>query len=292
MRESLDISALPPGLEVGTSSFSSKDWIGPFYPPGIKPADFLIRYSEIFNSVEIDATWHAMPDIRTVEGWDRKTPDGFTFALKVPKVITHKKELDDCGDDWLQFLKVLEPLGDKRGPLLFQFPYCAKGRDPDEYETGDRFMRRLEAFLPLLPEEGRYVVEVRNQKWLGDRLLDLLKSRGMALCLPAYYTMPDPDRLRRMIDPVTAPFSYVRFLGHHRKMDEMVKKARQETGNRGSWDRILVDRSAETRAWIGMIRELLNRPVEVYAFFNNHYAGFGPGSAALFLQEWQRTGRA
>ena len=280
-----DFSGLPENLHIGTSSFSSKDWVGSFYPEGAKPAEFLGYYAETFKTVEIDATWHAVPAPRTVEGWYHKTPPEFTFALKVPKSITHEKELVDCGEEWLKFLELMDLLGEKLGPLLFQFPYIAKGRDAEEYATGNKFFDRLRQFLPLLPEEGRFVVEVRNEKWLSGPLPDLLREHGVALCLPAYFTMPRPDRLLKLLDPVTAPFSYVRFLGHHKKMDALVKQAQKETGKKESWNEILVDRTEETRAWAGLLSGLLERGIETYAFFNNHYAGFAPGSARLFIKE-------
>lgn len=286
-----DLSGLPDELHVGTSSFSSKDWVGPFYPPGTQPADFLRAYADVFNTVEIDATWHALPTERTVEGWYHKTPPGFVFALKVPRVITHDKELLNCEEELSRFLNLMELLGEKLGPLLFQFPYVAKGKDAGEYATGEKFLYRLEAFLPLLPGNGRYVVEIRNERWLSGKLPGMLRERGIALCLPAYFTMPDPDRLLRLTDPVTAPFSYVRFLGHHRRMDEMVKRARLESGKKRSWDEIIVDRTRETVSWAALVGKLLDRKVEVFAFFNNHYAGFAPGSAALFAKQFNRASR-
>ena len=177
---SIDLSGLPPSLHVGTSSFSSADWYDVFYPGEISPSEFLTHYGRTFRTVEIDATWHFMPGAKTVDAWARKVPDGFTFAAKVPKVITHEKLLEGCEDDWSRFIGTMDRLGPKLGPLLFQFQYVAKRADAQEYETGDRFRHRLESFMRLLPAEHRYVVEVRNPKWLGPKLTDLLRSRNIA----------------------------------------------------------------------------------------------------------------
>jgi uncharacterized protein YecE (DUF72 family) len=284
----LEVSGLPPSLHVGTSSFSSTDWLGVFYPPHLKPGQFLPYYAQILSTVEIDATWHAMPSRRTVASWARRVPDDFVFSLKVPKVITHEKYLEDCDAEWYQFLSLLEPLERKRGPLLFQFPYVAKRKDPEEYRTGKDFMRRLEAFLPHLPSDGRYVVEVRNSRWIGDPLLDLLRSREIAFCMTAYYTMPSPSDLFRLVNPVTAPFGYVRFLGHHRQMDQLVKRAQEEQNKKRQWDELLVDRTQETDEWATAIRFLLDQHQEMYIYFNNHFAGFAPGSIDLFVQRWHQ----
>ena len=139
----LDLSALPPALRVGTSSFSSKDWRGVFYPERLQPRDYLGHYAGVFPTVEIDATWHALPAPSTVRGWAERTPADFVISLKVPKTITHERYLEDCAAEWTRFLRLLEPLGEKRGPLLFQFPYVAKGKDAREYESGEDFRRRL-----------------------------------------------------------------------------------------------------------------------------------------------------
>ncbi len=288
----LDISRLPGSLRLGTSSFSSRDWKGGFYPEDAPPAEFLEHYSRQLNTVEIDATWHAMPARRTAQAWADKVPEGFVFSLKVPKGITHESGLEDCGYEWEQFLDVTSVLGPKRGPLLFQFPYVAKGEDPHEYETGDDFRRRLENFLPLMPEGLSYAVEVRNRAWVAEPLLSLLRSRRIALVLSHYYTMPDAAELMRRLDPITADFSYVRFLGNHQKMDQDVARARADGTRNGDWGEILVDRSDETRSWVAPIRALLDRGQTVYAYFNNHYAGFAPGSLELFLKIWDQATEA
>jgi uncharacterized protein YecE (DUF72 family) len=284
----IDLTALPPPLRMGTSSFSSQDWCGVFYPEAMAPRDFLGFYAGIFPTVEIDATWYAIPSRATVQGWADKTPSDFVFSLKVPKLITHERYLEDCVEEWTRFLHQLEPLGSRRGPLLFQFPYVAKGEDPHEYETGEDFRRRLAGLLPQLPQDGQYVIEVRNEKWLDEPLLEMLRGRGLALALVAYFTMPAPARLLQRIDPVTAPFTYVRFLGHHRQMESLVKKAQRERGKQGQWNELLVDRTAETRAWVGLIRDLLDRRLDVFAYFNNHFAGCAPESVELFLRLWKR----
>ncbi len=286
----LDQKGLPAALRLGTSSFSCADWCGGFYPEGLPPGDFLEHYARVFRTVEIDATWYAIPSRATVAGWARKTPDDFVFSLKVPRSITHEASLEACDQEWARFLKALEPLRGKRGPLLLQFPYFAKGRGAREYETGDAFRRRLAAFLRLLPEEGRYVVEVRNGKWIAPPLLDLLRERGVALALVAYYTLPGPEALLRGPDPVTADFGYVRLIGDHKRMDALVAKAREEGGRASDWGELLVDRARETAAWVAAMREILERPaVELFAYVNNHFAGFAPGSLELLVKEWRAS---
>ncbi|MDM7914590.1 MAG: DUF72 domain-containing protein [Candidatus Eisenbacteria bacterium] len=285
----LDLSVLPPRLHVGTSSFSAPDWCGSFYPADLPPHEFLTHYARTFRTVEIDATWHFMPGAKTVAAWERKVPPGFLFSAKVPKTITHEKQLLDCGDDWKYFLETMEGLGSKLGPLLFQFPAVSKRQDPKEHETGSGFLRRLEAFLPLLPEGRLYVVEIRNPTWIASPLCDLLRSRNIALALVDYVTMPQPERWFDRCDPITSDFSYVRFLGDHHAMDELIADKREKGEKTGDWNELVIDRSAEMRAWIPVLRTLTGRVADVFCYFNNHYAGFAPGSVELLLQIWRET---
>jgi len=73
----------------------------------------------------------------------------------------------------------MEPLGERLGPLLLQFPDVARGQDAHEDEHGSEFLDRLAKFLPQLPSEDfRFAVEVRNGRWLREALVDLLRERG------------------------------------------------------------------------------------------------------------------
>ncbi len=86
------------------------------------------------------------------------------------------------------------------------------------------------------------------------------------------------DQLTRKLDPVTADFTYVRWPGDRKGIEE-------ETQH---WDKIIQDRRREMEAWVPAIDRLLDRRLKVYAYFNNHCAGFAPGSIALFRETWER----
>jgi hypothetical protein len=133
----------PPSMLVGTSSWSSPDWCGSFYPESIDPGDMIQVYSSKLPTVEIDATWYRMPNLRMVEAWKSRTPDKFIFSAKVPNIITHEKYLEDCGNELREFLSIMSRLGNKLGPLILQFAYVPKRKDPREYETGSDFIERL-----------------------------------------------------------------------------------------------------------------------------------------------------
>ena|SRR6266850_7269485 len=79
-----------PGIYLGTSSFTAAGWVGPFYPKGMRPSDYLAFYAEHFNTVEVDSTFYGCPSTNTVNNWDARTPDSFIFSVKVPQL---------CGDE-------------------------------------------------------------------------------------------------------------------------------------------------------------------------------------------------
>ena len=85
-----------PGLLLGTSAFTANGWPGAFYPPGMKPRDFLSYYARQFQTVEIDSTYYGTPSESAVTNWYERTPPYFIFAAKVPQVVTHEKMLLDC----------------------------------------------------------------------------------------------------------------------------------------------------------------------------------------------------
>jgi uncharacterized protein YecE (DUF72 family) len=263
---------LHPRLFLGTSSWSSDDWLGRFYPDGTPAGDYLGHYATRYRSVEVDATFYSTPATTMTRKWRRILPDGFVMAAKVPQVITHEKRLDDCQEEMNGFLRAMDELEDRLGALLFQFPYFSKASGV----TFEHFVERLRAFLPTLPEGYRFAVEIRNKSWLKPALLDLLRKHGVALALIDHPWMPRVEEILGGMDPVTAEFCYIRWLGDRHGIEKRTK----------SWDRIIVDRAREMGRWVPAIRTLLERKLTVYGYFNNHYAGYAPGSIQLFEDTW------
>lgn len=272
----------PPNLHVGTSSWSSPDWCGSFYPDSVDPGEMIRAYSEKLRTVEVDSTWYRTPSRKTVESWKTKTPAGFIFSAKVPRVISHDKYLEGCEAELKEFISVMSGLGERLGPMILQFPYVAKGKDPQEYRTGEDFVRRLKGFLPLLPSGFRWGIEIRNPLWIRPPLLDLLRGRSVSLVFIDYYTMDPLPKLAARDEVFTSSFVYVRFLGHRRQMDSAIGRAQAAGVRRRPFESLLLDRTREMRAWIPPLKALLAKAFEIYVYFNNHYAGYAPGSVELF----------
>lgn len=263
-----------PNFRLGTSSWSSDDWVGTFYPPDTKPSDFLGIYAQHLDTVEVDSTYYRIPSESMVRNWRARTPAGFTFAAKFPQVITHEKVMQDCGGELANFLRTMSLLEDRLGPLLLQFPYFNK----KAFAAAEDFYARLGPFLAELPAGFKYALEVRNKQWVTPRLLEMLRKKQVALALIDHPWMtPIAQLMNSGLDLVTADFAYIRWLGDRKGIEERTK----------TWDRIIIDREEEMRVWIPVIRGLLKRRIQVMGYFNNHYAGFGPGSIELLGKVWK-----
>lgn len=238
----------PPNLLVGASSWSSPDWCGSFYPDRIEPGEMIQVYSSKLPTVEIDSTWYHTPSRKMIETWKSRTPDEFIFSAKVPKVISHDKYMEGCEAELNEFISVMSGLGEKLGPMILQFPYVAKGKDSQEYKSGADFVRRLKGFVPLLPGEFKWGIEIRNSLWVQPAILDVLRSRGISLVFIDYYTMDPLPKLAQRSEVFTAPFIYVRFLGNRKEMDSAVKQAQESGLRKREFESILKDRSGQMKS--------------------------------------------
>ena len=162
-----------------------------------------------FNSVEVDSTFYRTPAEATVHAWASKTPNGFVFAAKVPQVIPREKVLVNCDAEFKHFVEVMDLLGDKRGPLLFQFGYFNK----KVFLGVNDFLARLRPFLKKLPKDHKFVVETRNKNWLVPQFVETLRERGVAFALVDQSWMFRPAQWFEKFDPITADFTYVHWLG-------------------------------------------------------------------------------
>jgi uncharacterized protein YecE (DUF72 family) len=257
-------------IYLGTSAFTAAGWDTAFYPAGMKSADYLAYYATKFQAVEIDSTFYATPAPATVTRWKNKTPEGFIIAAKVPQTITHEKCLLDCDDDFAQFVETISLLGDRLGPLLLQFPYF----NTSAFQSGVQFLSRLKAFFKKLPKDKKFAIEIRNKWWIKPQFLDVLREHNVAFVLQDQSWMPRPAELFEKYDPVTADFTYIRWLGDRKGIETQTKV----------WDKTIIDRTPEMQEWVKYCRQIQRRGATIYAFANNHYAGHGPSTVALFKQ--------
>lgn len=229
-------------LRIGTSGWSYRHWRGQFYPEGLRVADQLDYYASKFDTAEINGSFYRLPSEAAVEAWRDATPDGFVFAWKASRFITHLKRLKDVEDSIELVFGRMGGLGPTLGPALFQLPPNLK---PD--------LERLEAFLKLLPKSPRSTIEFRHPAWYDASTWDLLTRYRVALCISDHHDAPAPWK-------TTTDFVYVR--GH---------------GPTGRY--VGAYPQAELEAWAGRIKGWRRHGFDVYAYFDNDIGGHAPRDA-------------
>jgi uncharacterized protein YecE (DUF72 family) len=181
-------------LWVGTSGYSYAEWKGPFYPEDLPASKMLHYYSRRLNSVEINNTFYRMPTPKLIEGWVEQVPEGFSFVLKAPQRITHRKKLKDTQDDIEYFASTAAGLGTRRGPVLVQLPPWLK-----------KDIGLLREFLATLPDGFRAAFEFRSSTWFDDETYGALADHRAALVAAD----TGDEKLPAVIER-TAPFAYAR----------------------------------------------------------------------------------
>jgi uncharacterized protein YecE (DUF72 family) len=187
-------------LLAGASGYSFKEWCGTFYPEKTKPGDMLGYYAERLPTVEINNTFYRMPRETMLEDWAAATPEGFRFAIKASRRITHMSRIkaESAAEPLGYLYKALGGLGAKRGPVLFQLPPNLKKDLP-----------RLVDFLALLPANHGAAFEFRNREWFSDDVYTALKAAGAALVLSEREDNEPPPLVE------TAPWGYLRLRLEH-----------------------------------------------------------------------------
>ncbi|MCY3927934.1 MAG: DUF72 domain-containing protein [Acidobacteria bacterium] len=203
-------------VRTGTSGFSYPAWAGPFYPAGTKRPDMLSFYASRLGSVEINNTFYRMPKTDLLERWRDAVPEGFRFALKASRRITHQQRLKDAGDSVDYLFRTAEVLSERLGPFLFQLPPYLR-RDID----------RLASFLGLLPDGMRAAFEFRHASWFDDEVFALLADAGASLCIADAGADHDAPLV------ATADFGYLRL--RREDYDEAALRAWADRIRRQPW---------------------------------------------------------
>ena len=181
-------------IYAGTSGFSYAEWCGRFYPESHPASQMLRYYASRLPTVEINNTFYRMPNQDTVAAWRDEVPDSFCFAVKATRRITHQKKLSNVADDVAQLFSVVDVLGAKLGPVLFQTPPFLK-----------KDLGLLGEFIAVLPEGRRVALEFRHPSWFSDDVYGVLATRNVAL---VGGDLEEADKSPPLV--VTADFGYLR----------------------------------------------------------------------------------
>jgi uncharacterized protein YecE (DUF72 family) len=238
---------------VGTSGFSYKDWVGPFYPETLSKQDFLSYYSQHFRTCELNFSYYRVPTAQTLERMAEKSGGRVEFVVKANQEMTHVRE--DNAQVFEAFNNALIPLTERKllGCVLAQFPYSFH-----HTQKNIDYLKYVKEHMGVIP----IVVEFRNRKWINEATFILLKEMGCGFCCV------DEPQLKGLLPPVavvTSEIGYVRFHGRNRakwwKHDDPAER----------YDYLYSE--DELQRWLPKIRALEKHSKKVYVFTNNHRNG-------------------
>ena len=194
-------------IYIGIGGWTYEPWRGVFYPKGLPHAHELSYAGERLTSIEVNGTFYSTQTPKTFRKWASEVPHDFVFSLKGPRYAVNRRVLGEAGDSIKRFLESgITELGDKLGPLLWQF---APTKKFDEADFG--------AFLELLPKTFggrslRHVVEVRHDSFKTPAFIALLRKFAIPVVFSEHETYP-------AIADVVSDFVYARL----QKGDENLK---------------------------------------------------------------------
>lgn len=260
---------LKSNVVLGCQGWNYTDWVtraggdSVFYPRGTKPNEMLEIYARAFETVEVDSTFYAIPAINTLENWYEKTPEQFSFSLKMPQAITHTHALSANGFAALdEFCERVLTLKEKLAVVLIQLP--------PQFDASGGNVRALLEFLPRLPSAIRFAIEFRSRDWLMGQTLEILQKYNVAPCLTDGSWIPR-NLIFEAAKTTVADFAYVRFMGE-RDLTRFDQVQREQNANLELWREVV----AEIR-------------VPTFIYFSNFYEGFAPASANKLKQMFGQT---
>jgi len=246
-------------IHTGCQGWNYEDWTtraagaSVFYPRGTRAGEMLAHYAKIYDTIEVDSSFYAIPSEASIEGWYKKTPADFTFSLKMPQQITHEHALRPSAFEIVdEFCERIKDLKEKLGVVLIQFA--------PQFEASKENAQNLRKFLERLPREIRFAVEFRDRRWLIDWTFQELEKASVALALVEGKWLPR-ELTFGAIEKLKTDFAYVRFMGER---------------DLTAFDKIYRPQDANLEMWAGEIQRITAR--EIFVYFSNFYEGHAPAS--------------
>lgn len=239
---------MKPKLYIGTSGWNYNDWRGRFYPPDLPSKQYLGWYAQHFRTVEVNYSFYHLPRPSTYENWAAQVPDGFIFAIKASRLITHIRRLKHVEEEWRKFAAGAAALGEKLGPILLQFPPSFRANTPAlcDFLSASRGTAESRLF--------QLAFEFRHASWFDPGILEILRQHHAALVIA------DSERYPQAPGVPTATFTYLRFHGPAELFASNYSDDQLKTWGRriGAW---------------------LAQGLGVYAYFNNDFHGHALANA-------------
>lgn len=271
-------------LRIGTCSWKYDSWKGIIYPDE-KQINYLKEYSTHYSTVEIDQWFWSLfgekrinlPQYHDVVAYSNSVPNDFRFSIKIPNSLTlthfyNKVKTEPLKENPYflsyelteEFLKTLEPMKEKLGPLMFQFEYLNKKKMNSQQD----FQLQLGHYAEKLDQNYLWGVEIRNPNYLNNSFFSFLLEYGfIPVFLQGYYMPPVVELIEKFFDYLKGTV-VIRLHGPDRKGIE------EASG--GNWNKIIEPKDEEINQFVKIIIKLLNRNIDIYLNVNNHYEGSAP----------------
>ena len=233
---------------MGTSGYNYPHWWnGIFYPSELPQRKWLEFYADYFETVELNVSFYRLPKKEVFEGWQKRTPKDFLFAVKGSRFITHIKRLKDCREPLTLLFEHASPLREKLGVVLWQLPPRFKFQK-----------ERLEGFCILLStlarsKLSRHAFEFRDESWLCREAFQILEEFKFAFCIAHGPGFP-------CLETVTSDYIYLRLHG-----GEVLYGSNYS--------------DKELRGWAEKIQNWAEKGKTVFIYFNNDAFGFATKNA-------------
>ncbi len=236
-------------IRIGCSGWQYQSWREVLYPKGLAQRNWLRRYAEVFDTVEVNATFYRLAKPAAVAAWLEQTPPDFLFTLKGSQFLTHMKRLLDLEQGPERFFASVAPVVEspKCGPILWQLPPTFRRDD-----------ERLDTWLATVTQYGggtlRHAVEFRDASWFTPDVYGILHAHGAALVLAH-----DGRRDDQLPYEQTSEWTFVRL--HY-----------GARGRRGNYA------DSELQEWAARVRDLATHG-DVVIYANNDWEGFAVRNA-------------
>jgi uncharacterized protein YecE (DUF72 family) len=269
-------------IRSGISGWVYPPWRAVFYPKGLPQRRELEYASRTLSTIEINGSFYSLQRPESYRNWREQTPEGFVFAVKGGRFITHMKKLRDVDTPLANFFgSGVLALREKLGPILWQLP-PSLGFDPDRLadffarlprSTGEaawlarrhderltgRSLTETDADRPL-----RHALEVRHKSFETPAFLDVLREHHIAV------VVADTAGKWPLIREVTTDFAYVRLHGD------------KELYTSGYTDEAIV-------AWAATVRGFAEGGRDVFVYFDNDAKVHAPFNAICLAEKLGQT---
>lgn len=211
-------------VRIGISGWTYEPWRGMFYPERLTQKEELAYAAGKFPSIEINGTFYSLQKPASFARWAEETPDDFVFSVKATRFITHDRKLRDVEIPLANFFASgLLNLGEKLGPILWQFPpsfrfdrdlmesfFALLPRDTMQAamlaRSHDAWMKDRALTEAVCKTDMRHVVEIRQKSFATPEFIELLRKYEVAI------VCADSVKWPRIFD-VTSDFVYCRLHG-------------------------------------------------------------------------------